>query len=204
MKYEALKDECESPIEVRMLEAMGDVFHDDVAMTLQRTVVTPERRFRVDFWIEYRNVVRVVECDGRDFHEFNPDRDRDLLILGHSPVRTIFRFRGCDITHWCHSCIATIHAYAPDLFEASAAIPDAAEQVLLSNLLFGPNGHKPIVRTRFVITPGIYHLLDREQTSAYLGPVGDGTHVVGQFKTPYWKKQAESGISVRLLGEANP
>jgi hypothetical protein len=125
MNFEKLKENCESPIEVRMLEKMAETFHEDVSLSLQRVVVTPERRFRVDFWIEHRNTVRVVECDGRDFHEFNPDRERDLLILGHSPVRTIFRFRGCDVKHSVHSCIAVMHAYAPDLFDASAVIPGA-------------------------------------------------------------------------------
>ncbi len=70
----------ESPIEMRLHTAMLRIWKPE---QIQRQVEIS--RYRVDFLVEGRFV---IECDGKDFHEHDRDRQRDgeLLRSGFIPI----------------------------------------------------------------------------------------------------------------------
>jgi len=63
-------------------------------------------RFYVDFILEVNNSKVIVECDGKDYHDPDKDKERDkvLTIEGYK----IFRFSGSRLFKDCDSCLNEI------------------------------------------------------------------------------------------------
>jgi hypothetical protein len=181
------KSKCESPIEETMLEAMGEAFHPSITIECQRPIKTKLGNYRSDFYIEANGMARVVEVDGRDFHEFEDDRKRDIGMLIWGGVREVFRFRGCDVFHGAGACVSTIRLFAPDLFDPYVPILSPREKAVRSCLMYQDFAPLPIVRCRLANTLGLVDYIESFQTGTAL--VVATTEIVAQFKSPLWRKQ---------------
>lgn len=179
----------DSPIEAKFWEAMQDQIIASVMVNPQMPIQTRGGNYRVDFSILQSGVSRVIECDGKDFHEYEPDQIRDINMLRSGTVDEVYRFRGCDIHHSSESCVSLLRALAPDLFDASAKPTTAAEKLELAMLLEGDGAFKPIVRFTAQMTLGLSRTITKSKTASLID-TGDRGACILQVKSPYWKQPA--------------
>lgn len=105
----------ESPIEE--LFAYEFLRHAPASALLpQRSLRTRWGVFRPDFVMNSAGRCVAVECDGEAFHEAEPDRWRDALLLGSEVVDVIYRLEGKAI-HWnLHDCLYILAVLEPAVF----------------------------------------------------------------------------------------
>ena len=60
----------------------------------------------VDFVINYNGRKAIVECDGRDYHNPNLDKERDKALAKYG--LPIFRFSGSELFHDANSCLQIV------------------------------------------------------------------------------------------------
>lgn len=86
-----------------MLAALLPVIAKDVLFQTQVEVFTPPGNYRVDFRLELAGVC-VIECDGREFHTYARDRQRDLHLLKFGGITDIIHFKGTDVHFFPEKC----------------------------------------------------------------------------------------------------
>ncbi len=197
--------ETESPIEEKLLDSLLPCLAPGVRIETQVPIYTSGGNYRVDFSLITKERVYVIECDGKDFHDYKKDLWRDLNILSSGTVDEIYRFRGCDIHHSVESCVAFLRAMTPDLFDAGAKPTTPLEKVELSMLLMGNGAFKPLARFKCNLTLGLTRAYRKTKTAAVIETGNRGTAVM-QVESPYWSQPKSDGIDMGLaydLGE-NP
>jgi hypothetical protein len=119
---EALWEACESPIEMRFLDAYHRYLHPDVKVYPQRKMVNPYTWFRLDFVLAKGSDRIAIECDGKPFH--NPVRDglRDALILGSGLVQGVMRFPGWTLAYTAENCVCALARYFPGFFSGEGRV----------------------------------------------------------------------------------
>jgi very-short-patch-repair endonuclease len=96
-----IRESTESPIEAIVYLALwnwGDMGH-----CLHGLRIWPQKqidKYRVDFYIEYRDKKIIVECDGHDFHEKTKrqaerDKKRDRFFASRGYI--VLRYTGSEI-----------------------------------------------------------------------------------------------------------
>jgi hypothetical protein len=169
----------ESPIEHRLGEILIPMLGEHVEFETQREVC-PGRTRRVDFYLRTETRVIAVECDGRDYHEWEKDRVRDDEILNKSEVMTIIRFRGCDIFCADQECANFVASVCPDFFITGASPLDVDGLSLLGKLM-NRIKIKPIIRIK---TPRIIvELFTRDPDGKFHGKAFTATRVVHESTT---------------------
>jgi very-short-patch-repair endonuclease len=109
--------QLESPIEAQLEQAVRPKLHVEATWQRQVEVETPGGNYRLDFVASMGARVVGLECDGREFHNWFDDKDRDLNILRAGCVNAIMRFPGANIHH-AHpeELTAYLGWYEPTLF----------------------------------------------------------------------------------------
>ncbi len=136
----------ESEIERVFGQAIQPELCINAAIKSQCPIETSFRNYRMDFVIACGHFSVCVECDGRDFHDFNADRRRDIAILTTGQVHEIFRFRGCDVFHDVQSQIEFMRSYSPYLFDGEKERYALSEKAMLGKGIHTRHD-KPIHRT---------------------------------------------------------
>lgn len=188
MTIEQLQSQCESPIERRFLSAVQPELAGSVEAVCQKVFRCVGNHCRVDFFFGAGDRQIVVECDGREFHDYRRDQKRDVEILTGTTVTDIVRFRGADINAHLETCISVLRAFYPEMFEAGRLPRSLAGHVEVSRILNVEHGCKPIVRTkapRSEVKECAERVL-RLHTCSPIGRATDGRHFFFQFKTPFW------------------
>jgi len=106
----------ESPIEEFFGLNLGKYIADHVVVKTQADVRTEWGSFRLDFLVSADGENIGIECDGKQFHDRVRDECRDALILGSSPVRRIYRFRGSDIVYFSAEILYLLSKWEPWIF----------------------------------------------------------------------------------------
>src|SRR3954471_4766814 len=88
------RSKLESPIEERLAAVLPLALHSGCVVEPQHVFKCGDRTRRVDFLISWRRRRVVVECDGREFHEYREDRIRDIDLILNADVTEIVRFQG--------------------------------------------------------------------------------------------------------------
>lgn len=107
------KPPYDSPIEDLFAWHCQKHLSTNVRFDSQVNVQTQHGLLRIDFVLDGRVA---VECDGRDFHEDLRDEIRDAVLLGEGHFKTVYHFRGCDITYHPDDCIWLMSKLNPELF----------------------------------------------------------------------------------------
>lgn len=137
----------DSPIEQRLGEILFAMLPPRVKVRTQ-CIIQAGRLRRVDFDLRYGDASRIiVECDGRNFHKRDEDRERDTAILLNQSIRSVIRFRGCDIHCADQECADFVRMSSPDFFDDQCSPLDRDGLVFLKGVLPKLN-IRPIVRTR--------------------------------------------------------
>lgn len=63
-------------------------------------------KYFVDFVLNYNGKKAIVECDGRDYHNPNLDKERDKAIAKYG--LPIFRFTGSELFHDANACLEVV------------------------------------------------------------------------------------------------
>lgn len=164
----------ESPIEEMFYDALAPLLASGVEVKTQ----VPVLNYRVDFLIRGPRRV-VIECDGREFHDFNRDRIRDIAMLDSGLIDDVLRFRGCDIVFAGDECAARAVSYFPFLAKRDAN-PLTEEEKMLCGMCMRNGNIKPIWRTLCNS-----RMNDNDETCDLLGRAKDG-RIGYQLKTAYW------------------
>lgn len=188
---------AESPIEVIAFNELSKYFRDGLYWTMQEQIGP----YRVDFFAAFNGGLTVIECDGKDFHDFDDDRKRDIdLILKHG-VTQVVRFRGSDLMLQPHLCVSFLRNACPHLFGDNPAL-DFSELCDLSRKL-SSRTDCPILRCAF---PGDTPCL----TAPFANRCIDICYVSGgravvEFKSPRWSRVYQgddsSPLSSHLISE---
>lgn len=115
-------DQCESPIERRLLRALRFALPDGVVLCCQ----APVGMYRADFLAERADLRVVIEADGREFHtspeqrEYDQRRDEYMIKKGYR----VLRYTGSQITADARTCAAGVVA----VFE-STPIPEPKPRI---------------------------------------------------------------------------
>lgn len=98
-----LKHKISSIIEQLLLDKLVDI--NGLEIIPQYTI----DMFVVDFFVKYKDVSLVIECDGEDYHSITKDhpRQRYIQIKGYD----IIRFTGKEIVNDIEMCIRQIISY---------------------------------------------------------------------------------------------
>ena len=104
----------ESPIEQIFAWHLVKHLSEDVELTAQHR----SGEYRLDFAASGESIRGIIafECDGREFHDYSLDEERDREILERGEVRAIYRLRGTDISSRIHDVLALIAYWDPMLF----------------------------------------------------------------------------------------
>lgn len=142
----------ESPIEDLFLDEILPRLHAMVKVETQKKIRFPKGRgIRSDFHFVARKMVCIVECDGREFHDYGDDLRRDVICLALG-VDDIFRFKGTDIYFDAKSCVDEMERILPYLF--SDVPPLSAEEKAMTALNWRQLDVQPIHRFRTQNGPG--------------------------------------------------
>lgn len=181
MKDQKLK--FESPIEEKLANELIPKLLKSVDIASQ-VPITAINDYRADFVAIRDGKGLVIECDGREFHDFNADRNRDINMMLHGGVDAVIRFRGCDVVFDIESCIRRIERIFPLMIHADSEWRDASGYALCSQSLVDSED-KPIVRCRCEASSlhGKAWIDDMQACSVVYR---DATTVILQLKTPYW------------------
>lgn len=118
----SMLDQCESPIERRLLRALRFALPDGVALFCQ----APIGMYRADFLAQRADLRVVIEADGREFHtspeqrEYDQRRDEYMIKKGYR----VLRYTGSQIAADARTCAAGVVA----VFE-STPIPKPATRI---------------------------------------------------------------------------
>lgn len=105
-----------TPIEQAFASICLTGIHDSWKVLEQPTITVRRRKRRPDFLIENNVVAYWIECDGKDFHDFTGDREKDWDVLTAIEMKSVIRFRGCDLHYNANLCRGIFAAAAPDIF----------------------------------------------------------------------------------------
>lgn len=142
----------ESPIEDLFLREILPRLPASTALETQKKINQCRgRRMRVDFHLVAAGMACIVECDGREFHDYDDDLKRDLLCLSLG-VDDIFRFKGTDIYFDVKSCVDEMGRILPHLF--SDALPLTTEEKAMTALNWRSLDIQPIHRFQTLRGPG--------------------------------------------------
>lgn len=121
----------ESPIEQYLLTKLQGHLSHDVALSLQVPFATKCGAFRVDSVLT-QDAKRVgIECDGKEFHDFNRDEWRDAILLGEGHVTSIVRFSGASIIGCPLGCLAAFGYWFPSMLsERGLALAEKTQKEL--------------------------------------------------------------------------
>jgi very-short-patch-repair endonuclease len=78
----------------------------------------PSGPYRLDFAVSGARLPGTIafECDGREFHDYFEDEERDREILERGKVLAIYRMRGTDIAYRINDLLSLIAWWDPALF----------------------------------------------------------------------------------------
>lgn len=181
--------EVESAIEQKFVDEIAPSFRSDLKLWSQVRCSTYGGDFRVDFVVRASGRVVVIECDGRQYHDTDKDRRRDLAILDETETTDIVRLRGCDIVFDSAGCVARLRECVPFLFRADAPVPaDDIDVLILVGASFSPGPVKPILRTKVNLEALRLRVDDLRAHPAIsiCGNCADGKYAVVQLKSPSW------------------
>ena len=177
----------ESPIEERLAIALLPQLHESIELESQ-VQVKAACNYRVDFMIIAHNRTIVIECDGREYHDFATDQVRDIDLLKFGGIDEVYRFRGIDINHNPETCANEIIKFAPYLQDPLAE-PLTLEGAYIAASSFPGRNDKPIIRKKATIdqlTPKTWSVLRGASTFAVLDAEASPATIIVQFKTPFW------------------
>lgn len=187
--------DCDSPIEAILIPALLDVFHDGVKWQQQKPF-SCRREYRVDLWASHAGRSVVVECDGKDFHDYRDDERRDADMLESGLVTDVIRFGGACIAYDKDECVRWVARYLPFLIDSQAGRLSVDDLVDHSRGL-ARSFAKPILRSQ---APGpvaahntaveTYHPWCRGRRGFY-----------HQFRWPYLERRARS-FGLMKIGDA--
>lgn len=113
-------EKIESPIEQILLNHLIKYLDDQTEVSIQIPFKTVSGIFRADIVLVRLGRKIILECDGEEFHtkEINEwyDEWRDVLLLKHQEVETIYRIKGKDIYSNINEIIFIISKYDLDFF----------------------------------------------------------------------------------------
>jgi len=113
-------EKIESPIEQILLNHLIKYLDNQTEVSIQIPFKTVSGIFRADIVLERLGRKIILECDGEEFHtkEINEwyDEWRDVLLLKHQEVETIYRIKGKDIYSNINEIIFIISKYDSDFF----------------------------------------------------------------------------------------
>jgi very-short-patch-repair endonuclease len=181
----------ESPIEEKLYNALATKLRAGVVVETQVPILS----YRVDMLIRSARTI-VIECDGKDFHDFEMDRTRDLRMLDDGTVTDVLRLRGCDIVFDCKSCVDQILMCFPFLADAAAEPADNDVKCLIGLNMRDPS-IKPIWRT--VCNDRMPESHRDTETCYELGRTKGG-RIAYQFKSAQWDR-AFKGRRIWHLGD---
>jgi len=191
----------ESPLEERTAEMLACHLHPGVVWGTQRWLKADGERFRADFFAEAGGRRVIIEADGKDFHDYQQDKVRDVKILNAGEADDVFRFNGCDVWFAPKSCLRCLELFAPFLSVPDAEPTDLEGKFFASRVFLSMEG-KPIHRA--VHSMSEYEALDKRlldyQTAVVIGRTSDSRGCVSEFKTPMWNRNFE-GMRVWQLGD---
>lgn len=192
MLTEQLIDQCESPIERRFLSGIIPVLADGVEINCQRELLAGGSRYRVDFWCLAGGRRIIIECDGRDYHDFFRDQARDSNILFADRADEVFRLRGCDVNGRLDASIGMLRTMTPQMFRPVPLLT-LAERIIAANVLKSDEGCKPILRMRCrrADVRDCSAAMRENQACTVIDSAPDCSIV--QFKSPYWSWQSGKG-----------
>ncbi|KAF5076351.1 ATP-dependent DNA helicase Rep [anaerobic digester metagenome] len=94
-------------------------------------------RFYVDFLVEFGNSKIIVECDGREYHNPNRDRERDKELKKEG--YKIFRFSGSMLFNDCDGCVDKVIRYNKSSSNSKYVLEELnEEQMVAVNHIAGP------------------------------------------------------------------
>ncbi len=102
----------ESPIERMLYQAL----EPQILPRLHIYTQMPVLNYRADMLVATSAGVIVIECDGREFHDFWRDRRRDEDMINSGCVWQVIRFKGSDICFGADACIAEMRKVLPEMF----------------------------------------------------------------------------------------
>ena len=123
---EDLLKKCESPIEKYFAEEIYKFLGKGIKCEGQVKYTAKNNNYRVDFVLSDGVNNIGVECDGKDFHDFMDDEERDYDLISDNCLQCIYRFRGTDLVNYLEICIFQMSKDHPYLFS------DRGRKILLS------------------------------------------------------------------------
>lgn len=111
---------CESPIEKMMFRELADRLPSGANWKTQVRI----GRYRVDFLIDDSTV---IEADGRGFHNFHKDRERDIDLILHHGIKQVIRFTGSALFSRIDRCVQTLKRLDPGVFGTRASLREVCE-----------------------------------------------------------------------------
>ncbi len=160
-----------------------------VALTTEEPIVINRVRYRADVMLNVCGHLTVIECDGKDFHKYKPDLERDVLMLDLGGVDEIARFRGCDVMYEPDGLVRFLQRFCPHLFDVDAEPLMLHDQVVAS-LSLQSAAAKPIYRRR-ARTEEAANISDELKglpTYRRLGRLPDYDWVIVQMQDTNWNR----------------
>lgn len=173
---------CESPIEEKLIGKLASQLDPKTRVTGQWKIAG----YRADFMVEVRGLKTIIECDGKEFHNYPDDVQRDLKILDSGEVNRIIRFRGCDIVFQMDECLRVLRDWMPEAFGESQGNIIASHVSICGTCL-------PIIRVRLgreeMNEKGekLKQLIACEICKSF-GATAGRESVIAQFKSPNWNR----------------
>ena len=177
----------ESPIEEMIGRRLEKRLLPAVEWSTQVKVEPGRERYRADFLLKHQSRTVVIECDGREFHDFNEDKSRDIAMLDHS-VDDVIRLNGPDIFFNAEDAFECLTTYLPFLFSDRA--PLTFDDKCLVSMKYASSYAKPIFRS---LSPLIEWRQSPEPclslpTVNLLGSARGGEVIAATFISPNWNR----------------
>lgn len=111
-------DRFDSLVEQEFAWAMRQNLADDVRLVTQLPAPATWHRFSIDCGILTASGVPLIgiEIDGKEFHDYRRDLERDFKILGAGVVPKIYRIRARDVVFRLHDTLHLLALLEPFLF----------------------------------------------------------------------------------------
>jgi very-short-patch-repair endonuclease len=112
----------DSPIENTVAWYLPKYLREDARLCSQVPIRTRVRNFRVDFLVEAKGRLVVIECDGSEYHDRDSDLVRDAFILGEGHADAVCRLPGSAIWYDANVCMRVLLEWEPSLFSERGRI----------------------------------------------------------------------------------
>jgi len=133
--------QCESPIEAIFLTRISPLVGIGVDGLAQFAI----RKRRVDFYFRCKNCNIVIECDGKEFHDYREDMARDIELFKSGEVDQIVCLRGADIRFQIDNCIEFLKKMSAPIFSESGQLP-SLQELYYAGVNLRAAEYSPIIR----------------------------------------------------------